>query len=154
LDEVCLLGLGRIKSDLIPLIQSGQSSFFDMSTVFERIVGRAIKCNDFPLLQGRALWFAGQYAEILPPSMSNSFLTGCIEALKSSNCSPVVYVFALKAICSFCNSLSKELLVPFQLQLMESLAKWMTVASDETLILLLETLTLVVKVHKFDTGLQ
>ncbi len=73
-----------------------------------------------------------------------------MEALKSSTPSPIVHVFALKAIVTFCSALQKEALVPFQKGWLESLSAWAPHVADEALILLLEALHSVIKVsfHK------
>ena len=97
-------------------------------------------------MQGRALWFASQYASILPPHLIKEFLTASNTVLENPNTGPVAFVFALKTIRSFCAFLPKEVLAPYQAGLLESMARWMGVAQDEALILLLETLVLVVKI--------
>jgi hypothetical protein len=97
-------------------------------------------------LQGRALWFAAQYADALPVAFIQQFLNGSVEALKSSSPSPIVHVFAMKAIVTFCSQLQKDILKPFQKGWLESLSCWAPHVADEALILLLEALNSVIKV--------
>jgi hypothetical protein len=134
--------LGRVKPELLPRIQSGSISF-NMMGVFEHIIQRGLNANEHPFLQGRALWFASQYAECLNPEMKAQFIEGSIQALASST---VVHIFSLKAIRTFCDVLEESELFPFQGRLLESLARLASVASQETLYLALETLSFVVKV--------
>lgn len=97
-------------------------------------------------MQGRALWFAAQYADVLPSALIQQFLNGSAEALKSSTPSPIVHVFAMKAILTFCSQLQKEILKPFQKEWLYSLSSWAPHVTDDALILLLEALNSVIKV--------
>jgi hypothetical protein len=98
-------------------------------------------------LQGRALWFAAQYADALPAAFIQQFLNGSVDALKSTGPSPIVHVFAMKAIVTFCSHLQKDILKPFQKGWLESLSSWAPHVADEALILLLEALHSVIKVQ-------
>ena len=106
------------------------------------------KCVEFPFLQGRALWFASQFTDILPTHIMQEYFQGCIQSLQDSQSNPIVTIFALKAIRNFCMILENDYLVQYQLVLIQRIVQFVPLASEEVLILLLETLNFVVRINE------
>ncbi|KAJ3014294.1 Importin 9, partial [Thoreauomyces humboldtii] len=144
--EACLLALGRSSGSLIESLRSGTFSF-DMEGLFTHVVLADMQCNDCPYLQGRALWFASQFAEVLPPALISQYLGAAVQALSPAVSNPAVKVSAVKAIRGFCCTLESADLVPFQTGMIEGIMGLSEAASDEALGLLLETLELIAKIN-------
>ncbi|TPX69623.1 hypothetical protein SpCBS45565_g02263 [Spizellomyces sp. 'palustris'] len=132
--EACLLALGRLNGELIDHIRS-QRLTFDLEGLFNHVVLSDMKCIDHPFLQGRALWFSSQFAEVLPSHLVSQYMGAAVEALGPNITSAAVKVDATQ-------------LVPFQAPIIEGILQLSESASEEALALLLETLGTVAKVNE------
>ncbi|KAJ2997787.1 Importin 9 [Globomyces sp. JEL0801] len=145
-DESCLLALGLFPGEIAEL--SNANGPLNLETIFTQIVIEDMKCNDLPFLQGRSLWFASQFAVSLPKPLVSEYLSACTNAIHSTEVSAAVQVFAMKATRGFLSALPLEDVSPFQSNIIEGLVRFSVDAKEDTLILLMETLLLTMKVSK------
>ncbi|KAI9103094.1 armadillo-type protein [Phlyctochytrium arcticum] len=145
--EACLLALGRVNEELIEAIQS-ESVSFDLEGLFNHIVLQGMKYNEHPFLQGRSLWFASQFAEVLPSDLIAQYMGAAVEALNSDVATAAVKVSALKALRGFCFQVDPETLAPFQAPIIEGILRLSESATEEALALLIETLGTAAKVNE------
>ncbi|ELU41145.1 importin-9 [Rhizoctonia solani AG-1 IA] len=87
---------------------------------------------EYPFLQGRAIVFASQYASILPQDIQTQYLDAAWSVLKSETSAPV----KLSAV--------KAILAP---RVLQDLAPLLLVTVEETLALVMETLSVLLKVE-------
>ncbi|RKO89834.1 armadillo-type protein, partial [Blyttiomyces helicus] len=146
LHEACLMALGRLSDDIMDAIRS-QKLQFDLGGLFSHIVVEDMKRDEYPFLQGRAMWFSSRYASALPPELVPQYLGLAVSALSTATAAPAVRVLAVKAIRGFCETVSNEEIAPFQAQIMEGTLRLAEGASESALVLLLETLVLVIKIN-------
>ncbi|KAJ3310538.1 Importin 9 [Boothiomyces sp. JEL0838] len=143
LNEASLFALGRFPSELIENAQS-----LNMDYIFTDIVVNNMNCTDLPFLQGRALWFASQFASDLPEHLTSQYLAACVDALTLTHINFAVKVFAMKAIRGFFSSGKKSLGVVHQASIIKELVSLADHVKDDLLVLLLETLTLTIGINK------
>ncbi|KAI8930316.1 armadillo-type protein [Entophlyctis helioformis] len=148
--EACLLALGRSQVELVEAMQDGKIQY-DMEGLFNHIVLESMKSFGHPFLQGRALWFASQYAEILPKSLVSEYLQGAVAAIREEHVDPAVRVCAIKAIRRFCSIVPSSELEPYQAHIIEGIAALAPSASADSLSLLVETFLFVIKINRETT---
>jgi hypothetical protein len=136
-----MLILGRLHED----IQANAGSFA-LDQILT-IVVEDIRAEGFPLLQGRALWLAAQFAEMLPDSLLSDSVMAAVHIMTNSkDTKDPRLVFAVKATKQFF-CLTPEKLQSVVSHVIEALNCHFAGAKEEFLFLLLETMTLVVKVN-------
>ena len=146
--EACLLALGLHCNELVDAIQSsGSLNKYDLNAVFQHFVIDAVKSFDFPFLQGRALWFSGRFAEVLPSQLANDLLHCSVSAICQQEVRPTVRICALKAIRGFCTDNSSDTLSKYQGQLIDGMTALAANASEDSLSLIFETMMTVVSIN-------
>ncbi|KAJ3091242.1 Importin 9 [Quaeritorhiza haematococci] len=146
--ESCLFALGRSAGDLIEAVQ-GKKLVFDLGGLLNHVVLEDMRCVDAPFLQGRAIWFASQFAGVLPSAVVSQYVGAAVVALGSEHALPV-RISALRALQSFSTNVERSVLEPFQAPIIEGVAALGEAAggtSEETVALVLETLTETVKIN-------
>jgi importin-9 len=98
-------------------------------------------------LQGRAFVFASEFAKILPTDMSSQYVAVAVHALQATTSGIPVKISALRALDNYCKFLSPEYVNPYQVNIMEGTCQLLPMATEESLMLLLETLGSAVKVN-------
>ncbi|RUS35306.1 armadillo-type protein [Jimgerdemannia flammicorona] len=147
IQEACLLAIGRTSEELIDAIQDKQSGVqFDLAGLFDHVVLEHIKSTEYPFSQGRAFVFASQFARILPANLSNQYVVAAVTALQASAATIPVKISALKAMNNFCQYLNRESVAPYQANILEGACQLLPSATEDSLILVLETLMAAAKV--------
>lgn len=99
-------------------------------------------------MQGRAFVFASEFAKILPADMSSQYVAVAVHALQALGSGIPVKISALRALDNYCKYLSPEFVTPYQVNIMEGTCQLMPMATEESLMLLLDTLASAIKVSK------
>ncbi|KAI9193443.1 armadillo-type protein [Polychytrium aggregatum] len=149
LTEACLLIFGRAADDVQDAILAGEFTY-DLKGLFDHIVLESLRANDSPFLQGRALWFSAQFSSQLPPELLNLYVTAAVDSLKSPNF--CVRVSGLRALRQFCDECSRELLYPHVSVIIEQTIPMAQGGSEYTVCLVLDTLTVAVKINEAVTA--
>jgi hypothetical protein len=97
-------------------------------------------------LQGRAFVFASEFAKVLPTEMSSQYVSVAVQALQAETSGIPVKISALRALHNYCKHLNPEFVTPYQVNIMENTCQLLPSASEESLMLLLDTLTSAIKV--------
>ncbi|EGF83226.1 hypothetical protein BATDEDRAFT_84771 [Batrachochytrium dendrobatidis JAM81] len=145
--EAALLALGRAQPELVDAMQTGQIQY-DIGGLFDHIVLSSLKSFDHPLLQGRALWFASQFAHVLPQHLTKEYIQGAVSAIQHDSVDFAMRVCALKAIKCFCETDAKIELRSHQADILVGIAALAPNATSDSLLLLLETLVYVIKIDQ------
>jgi intracellular sulfur oxidation DsrE/DsrF family protein len=135
------LALGRFPEELLHVLQQG----FNIDFVFTDILYHDIRAYQLPFLQGRALWFASQFASGLPLELRVSYFENCVDFLQTT-AGVEVKIMATKAIGAFLITVGKENAMKQQSKCLEGVIKLLPVAKEDVLVLVLETLLMVIGV--------
>ncbi|KAI9144991.1 armadillo-type protein [Paraphysoderma sedebokerense] len=144
LQDAALLAIGRAHEEIASLLSQG-NAIIDMSVIFGQILVEAMQNSALPFLQGRALWFAGQFASIMPLDHASQYVNLSVQALDPQQTVPV-RLSALKALKGFSDSIDKAYLNSVQAAILQRVTPLVHFATEDTLILILETLISVVKI--------
>jgi hypothetical protein len=145
--EASMALLGRLHTE-IQEQYSTNPGFFRFDELFS-IVLDDINMDGLHLLQGRAIWLAGQFSDILPENHLENAVLGAVNVL--THFRDARLIFAIKSIKQFF-VLVPEKVISCPSLIIPPLCKLVPNASEEYLFLLLETLTLVVKPNPEQTA--
>ncbi|KAM3584016.1 hypothetical protein VKS41_003985 [Umbelopsis sp. WA50703] len=149
IQEACLMAVGRTSEELIQALQDKENpANFDLAGLFEHVVLENMKLTEFPFAQGRAFVFASEYAQVLPTNLAEQYVRAAVEALQAPEGTIPVKISALKALNNFCKHLDPQFITGYQQPIMEGSCQLLPTASEESLLLLLETLTAAIKINK------
>ncbi|KAL7746557.1 hypothetical protein RI367_008084 [Sorochytrium milnesiophthora] len=146
LQDAALLCLGRISQEALLSIEGGQTQF-DLAGLFDHVILEAIKDNAHSFLQGRALWFAGQYVSALPLPLASQYVALSIQALNDSRSVPV-RISALRALKSFADELGQAEIANAQSSMLEAVGSLAPHVTNAALTLVLETLGSIIKIDE------
>ncbi|KAI8368240.1 armadillo-type protein [Radiomyces spectabilis] len=148
IQEACLLVIGRLSEELMEALEDENRKVqFDLKSLFDHVVLEDMKAADFPFLQGRAFVFASEFAKILPVNMASEYVAVAVHALKSPVSGVPVKISALRALNNYCKYLNAEYVAPYQVDIMEGTVQLLPAATEESLMLLLDTLGSAVKIN-------
>ncbi|KAG8689246.1 hypothetical protein FRC11_003586, partial [Ceratobasidium sp. 423] len=116
-----------------------------IEAIIKEIVPPLASATEYPFLQGRAIVFASQYASILPQDVQMQYLEAAWTVLKSETTAPVK-VSAVKAIRNFIPHISGEAMAGVAPSILKDLAPLLLITVEETLSLVMETLSVLLKV--------
>ncbi|CAG8772464.1 9844_t:CDS:10, partial [Gigaspora margarita] len=147
--EACLKAVGFVSNELITALQDKASKVkFDLPGLFEHVVFDHLTATEYPFLQGRAFVFASQYAVMLPGELASRYVSEAVCAIQGIGAIPVK-VSALRALQNFCRHLDVQYVAPFQSNIIENVANLLNIVSEDSLILVLETLEEAIKVYLY-----
>ena len=101
--------------------------------------------TDAPFIRGRALWFASQFAKLLPPSLAHQYCEAAVKALQNHEESIPVRISAIKAVQTFLQD-SDSPQAHMQAPIVHGVCDLLGVATEDALILLLETLSFAISI--------
>ncbi|KAI7903140.1 armadillo-type protein [Cokeromyces recurvatus] len=149
IQESCLLAVGRLSEELADsLADESKKVQFDLKSLFDHVVLEDMKLSDLPFLQGRAFVFASEFAKILPNDMSSQYVSVAVQALQSPNSGIPVKISALRALDNYCKYLNPQFVTPYQVNIMEGACQLLPLATEESLMLLLDTLASAIKINQ------
>ncbi|CAB4420248.1 unnamed protein product [Rhizophagus irregularis] len=145
MQEACLKAIGYVSDDFLLAIQDSKVNF-DLSGLFEHVVFNHIAATGIPFLQGRAIVFSSQFATFLSEEFASRYVAATVEAIQRIESIPVK-VSALRALQNFCRHLDTQYVAPYQSNIIEAVATLLNVTSEDSLILVLETLEFAIKIN-------
>ncbi|EPQ29170.1 uncharacterized protein PFL1_03457 [Pseudozyma flocculosa PF-1] len=122
---------------------SGQSNL-DVEAIFTNVVLPNVGADAPPFLQGRGFVFASQFASTLPQELAVQFLEAAVNAIDSDAASLPVKISAVRTIKNFFRHLPSRTVAPFAGRIVRQLGPLLTQASEDTLVLVVETIQSVV----------
>ncbi|KAG8722408.1 hypothetical protein FRC09_006303 [Ceratobasidium sp. 395] len=150
--EALLAVLGTHSESILEHIETeeseGRPKPIHVDALVRDIIPQLASTSEYPFLQGRAMVFASQYATTLPQDLQSQYLQAAWTVLQSETSGVPVKVSAVKAIRNFTSTIPDELVVGIAPQIIRDLAPFLLGTVEETLSLVLETLTVLLKVEK------
>ena len=121
--------------------------------------------TEFPFLQGRGFVFASQYSKVLQLQSAQHYLDAAVQVLELNEAGIPVKISAMKAVhkyvpettdiypvmtlfISFCQGGDDSALIPFAPRIAEDVGPFLLVTSEDTLVLALETLAVVIDIDQ------
>ncbi|KIM47710.1 hypothetical protein M413DRAFT_62252 [Hebeloma cylindrosporum] len=150
--EAALAAAGSQSESILDYIEdeqeSGRPKPIDIDYLLVNIIPPILSAGDFPFLQGRAFVFASQYAKLLPLQSAAHYMNASIQVLESPEAGVPVKISAVKAIHNFCQGGEDSALTSFASRIAQDLGPLLLVTSEDTLSLILETLSVVLEVDQ------
>ncbi|KAF8832761.1 hypothetical protein HHX47_DHR1001493 [Lentinula edodes] len=128
--------------------ESGRNRPIDIESLLTNVIPTILGQSKFPFLQGRGFVFASQYAKLLPVQLAGQYLDAAIHVIEANDASIPIKVSAVKAVQNFCVGSDDNALSPFIPRIAKDLGPFLAVTSEDTLSLVLETLSVVLEVDK------
>ncbi|GAW03271.1 ARM repeat-containing protein [Lentinula edodes] len=128
--------------------ESGRNRPIDIESLLTNVIPTILGQSEFPFLQGRGFVFASQYAKLLPVQLAGQYLDAAIHVIEANDASIPIKVSAVKAVQNFCVGSDDNALSPFIPRIAKDLGPFLAVTSEDTLSLVLETLSVVLEVDK------
>ncbi|ORZ19612.1 armadillo-type protein [Absidia repens] len=148
IQEACLLAIGRMSEELSEALDDNARNVnFDLKSLFDHVVLEDMKISEYPFLQGRAFVFASEFAKILPVDMASQYVAVAVSALQAPTSGIPVKISALRALNNYCKYLDSQYVTPYQVNIMEGTCQLLPLATEESLMLLLDTLGSSVKIN-------
>ncbi|UZJ51013.1 hypothetical protein CBS101457_000333 [Exobasidium rhododendri] len=152
-EEASLALIGGISEHMVEKIEDakdlGQEVPFDIESIFALSVFPNMTQGSPFFLHGRCFVFASQFASVLPEDLAKNFLSAAVEAIEkesgsssssSSEGEAIIKISAIRCIKNFHRHLPSSLLRPFSGRILSRLGPILASASEDTLVLIVETL--------------
>ncbi|KAH7886300.1 ARM repeat-containing protein [Phlebopus sp. FC_14] len=150
--EAVLAAIGSQAEDIMECVadeqESGRPKPIDIEQLLTNVIPSILSQADFPFLQGRAFVFASQFAKLLPLQLAGQYLEAAMQVIESNTAGIPVKVSAVKAVHNFCQGGEDSALVPFVARIAQDLGPFLLVTTEDTLSLVLETMSVVLEVDK------
>ncbi|KAJ7897218.1 armadillo-type protein [Mycena olivaceomarginata] len=127
---------------------AGRPKPIDVEFLLSDIVPSVLSLSEFPFLQGRGFVFASQYAKLLPVQLAGQYIEAAIQVIEASEAGVPVKISAVRAVHNFFQGGDGSTLSPFAPRIAKDLGPFLLITSDDTLSLVLETLSVIVQVDK------
>ncbi|KAJ6520160.1 armadillo-type protein [Mycena sanguinolenta] len=127
---------------------AGRAKPIDVEFLLSDVVPSVLTLSEFPFLQGRGFVFASQYAKLLPVQLAGQYIDAAIQVIEASEAGVPVKISAVRAVHNFFQGGDAPTLSPFAPRIAKDLGPFLLVTSDDTLSLVLETLSVIVQVDK------
>ncbi|KAM0788544.1 hypothetical protein ACM66B_001672 [Microbotryomycetes sp. NB124-2] len=147
--EAALAVAGAISSELLDHVQgaaeSSQSPAFDLDTVFSSIVPTYLNDTGLPFLQGRSFVFASHFSSALPGNLTDQYIDAAINVLGTAEAGIPVKVSAVRALNNFFRHIKSNIDASRSGQALSRLFPLLPQATENTLVLVVETIEAGVK---------
>ncbi|CAK5264338.1 unnamed protein product, partial [Mycena citricolor] len=120
----------------------------DIEYLLSNVVPSILTLSEFPFLQGRGFVFASQYSTLLPAQLAGQYVDAAVQVVEASEASVPVKISAVRAIYNFFQGGDGFTLAPFASRIAKDLGPFLLATSEDTLSLVLETLSVVVSIDK------
>ncbi|OSX67203.1 hypothetical protein POSPLADRAFT_1063974 [Postia placenta MAD-698-R-SB12] len=148
--EAMLAAIGSQADEILEYIDDevdmGNPKPTDVETLLVNVIPNLLGLSDCPFLQGRAFVFASQYTKVLPEQLAGQYLHATVQVLEAGEANIPIKVSAVKAIHNFCQGIDDALLVPVIPRIAKAVGPFLTVTSEDTLSLVLESLSVIVEI--------
>ncbi|PPQ86958.1 hypothetical protein CVT25_009780 [Psilocybe cyanescens] len=144
--EAALAAVGSQAESVLDCIEDEQESGHPRPIDVDYLLANVIP----PVLgqSGRGFVFASQYAKILPLQSAGHYLEAAIQVLESGEAGVPVKISAVKAVHNFCQDGEDSAFISFAPQIARDLGPFLLIASEDTLSLILETLSVVIEIDQ------
>ncbi|KAH0591342.1 hypothetical protein H2248_001421 [Termitomyces sp. 'cryptogamus'] len=127
---------------------SGQQKPIDIEYLLSDIIPSILHLLQHPFLQGRGFVFASQYAKLLPTTLAGQYLDTALQVIEAAEAGIPVKISAVKAVHNFFQGDAEFSLAILAPRVTKGLGPFLYITSEDTLSLVLETLSVVLEVEK------
>ncbi|KAF8634940.1 hypothetical protein AX15_000671 [Amanita polypyramis BW_CC] len=127
---------------------AGRGSPIDIESLLTNAIPSIMGLAEYPFLQGRGFVFASQFSWLLPAQSAGNYLDIAIRVIESPGVSDPLKVSAVKAVHNFCDEGEDVAVVPFAVRIAQVLGPFLLTTSEDTLLLVLETISAVLRIDK------
>ncbi|KIM88892.1 hypothetical protein PILCRDRAFT_244255 [Piloderma croceum F 1598] len=127
---------------------SDRAKPIDIEFLLSNVVPSVLTLSEYPFLQGRGFVFASQYVKLLPTQLAGQYLDAAVQVIEADNAGIPVKISAVKAVHNFCQGADDSALTPFVPRIAKDLGPFLLATTEDTLSLVLETLSVVVEVDE------
>ncbi|EJD03488.1 ARM repeat-containing protein [Fomitiporia mediterranea MF3/22] len=150
--EAALVALGSVSDGVTDFCEdeeeAGRPKPINIEVLLTDVIPQLLSLSDCPFLQGRSFVFASQYSKLLPSQLADQYMSAAITVMENENAGIPIKVSAVKAIQNFASGMDESILLPVAFQIAKDLGPFLLVTNEDTLSLVLETLSSVVNVGK------
>ncbi|KAI0789448.1 ARM repeat-containing protein [Abortiporus biennis] len=150
--EAALASLGSLSEGVLECLDdeeiAGRPKPIDIEWLLGNVIPELLRLGDFSFLQGRAFVFSSQYAKLLPLNLADQYLAAAVQVLEAEGVSVPVKLSAVKAIHNFSTTLTDGVLLNVAPRVARDLGPFLLQTTEDTLTLVLETLSVVVEIEK------
>ncbi|KAF8641001.1 hypothetical protein AX17_000646 [Amanita inopinata Kibby_2008] len=149
--EAALASIGSQAESILDFLEdeqdSGRPKPINIETLLTNVIPSVLNLPDVPFLQGRGFVFASQFSRLLSIQDAVQYLEAAIHVIEAAAASIPVKVSAVKAIHNFCQERKDSSLEPFATRIAKDLGPFLLTTSDDTLLLVLETVSSVLEIE-------
>jgi hypothetical protein len=151
--EAALAAIGSQAETIIECIEdevdSGRPKPIDIESFLSGAIPSLLGLSEFPFLQGRAFVFASQFVKLIPSGYINPYLDAAIHVVEDQQANIPVKTSAVKAIHNFYQgSEDSATLIPLAPRIAGDLYPFLSITTDDTFTLVLETIGAVLDVEE------
>ncbi|KAH8835042.1 ARM repeat-containing protein [Flagelloscypha sp. PMI_526] len=147
--EAAMASIGSQASSIQETIEderdANRPSPIDIEHILTNVIPTVLNLTDYPFLQGRGFIFVSQFAKLLPIQSAGLYLEAAVQAIESPIAATPVKVAAIRAVQNFTKDGSDEIIRPYAERIVKDLGPYLSSISDDSLLLVLETLSLVIE---------
>ncbi|TEB38615.1 ARM repeat-containing protein [Coprinellus micaceus] len=125
----------------------GKEKPIDVDYILLNVIPSILTLSEHQFLQGRAFVFASQFSQLLQAQSAGQYLEAAVQVIESPDAGVPVKISAVKAVQNFCEGGDDAVLAPFAPRIAHDLGPLLGVTSEDTLTLVLETLSVVIKIN-------
>ncbi|KAF6754194.1 armadillo-type protein [Ephemerocybe angulata] len=149
--EAGLAAVGSQSETILDCIEDeeagGNDKPIDIDYILLNVIPSILTLPEHPFLQGRGFVFASQFSRLLQAQSAGQYLDAAVQVIESSDAGVPVKISAVKAVQNFCEGGDDTVLAPFAPRIAQDLGPFLGITSEDTLTLVLETLSVVIKVQ-------
>ncbi|KAG6911255.1 hypothetical protein DXG01_002093 [Tephrocybe rancida] len=150
--EATLAAVGSQAEAILDCIEdeedSGRQKPIDIEYLLSNVIPSILTLSQHSFLQGRGFVFASQYSKLLPVELAGQYLDAALQVIEAADAGIPVKISAVKAVHNFFQGGADSALVALAPRITKGLGPFLFVTSDDTLTLVLETLSVVLEVDK------
>ncbi|KDQ62857.1 hypothetical protein JAAARDRAFT_146629 [Jaapia argillacea MUCL 33604] len=150
--EASLAAVGSQADSILECIEdeqdSGRAKPIQIESLLTDVVPSLLGLSDCPFLQGRGFVFASQFSKLLPAQLAGQYLEAAIHVIEAEEAGIPIKVSAVKAVNNFCQGMDDAVLAPVIARIARDIGPFALATSEDTLSLVLETLSVVIEVEE------
>ncbi|KAG6872765.1 hypothetical protein C0995_006804 [Termitomyces sp. Mi166 len=150
--EAALAAVGSQAEAILDCIEdeedSGRQKPIDIEYLLSNVVPSILNLSQHPFLQGRGFVFASQYSKLLPITLASQYLDAALQVIEAAEAGIPVKISAVKAVHNFFQDGTDTSLAALAPRVTKGLGPFLFITSEDTLSLVLETLSVVLEVEK------
>ncbi|KAG6885829.1 hypothetical protein C0993_009221 [Termitomyces sp. T159_Od127] len=150
--EAALAAVGSQAVSILECLEdeedSGRQKPIDIEYLLSDIIPSVLNLSHYPFLQGRGFVFASQYSKLLPITLAGHYLDAALQVIEAVEAGIPVKISAVKAVHNFFQGDADPSVFAFAPRVTKGLGPFLFITSEDTLSLVLETLSVILEVEK------